>query len=500
MQYRILWTWDAWICNPFSAESYISEYKNLIDFAAEWGYNGIIIWGFLDDRHGGAEAAREIARYGRLKGVRILPGVGAGGYHGFYVNGDNRFNLTNFLKLNSHLRAIARQSGEPSDWWLCLYQPESLEWLRDGARWLAENFEIGGVNIETNESGGIDTCGFSKEATADEPNRLKYANSYSDLSRAVPVIYDEIKKKQPDAWITYATYQPPWWERQEDGWLLKKLPKDAVAQWNIEMDLNGAGVASPVPENVALIHGGGWSYHLGAFPPVWAFTQYRCFRPSIEEAKVFAEHQRRNGADGFVIGNTGSPEMPDNELNYIAFYAFTANPDLTVAEFSRQYIADLYGREAEIYVRELMLISNDSSLDRIWRSWVELIFFHSGLHAVMNYDKFFAGRNPAPRSRIKVLAASGEQIDAVKMKIAIAEKAYSLANDFGKPRLRKIIDVLNEYRTIAELSANPAMETLRTRAAELDSASFADEMQKLHSILNKSNFPLALYQVQSFLK
>jgi len=114
--------------------------KKLIDFSAEWGYNALSSGVFWTNRHGGTEAAQDIARYGRLKGVRILPGVGAGGYHGFYVNGDNRFNLTNFLKLNPRLRAIARQSGEPSDWWLCLYQPESIAWLREGARWLCREF------------------------------------------------------------------------------------------------------------------------------------------------------------------------------------------------------------------------------------------------------------------------------------------------------------------------------------------------------------------------
>ena len=184
MPYRILWTWDSWLCDPDSAESYVGEYRKLIDFMAEREYNGLIIWGFLDDRHGGIPAAKEVASYGARKGVRVMPGIGAGGYDGFYITPASPYNLRTFLKGHPELRAIPRRGSSPSGEFLCLYQDGAIDWLREASAWLAENFEIGGVNIETNESDGIDNCPHAAEATGAEPNRLRYAASVSDLARA----------------------------------------------------------------------------------------------------------------------------------------------------------------------------------------------------------------------------------------------------------------------------------------------------------------------------
>ena len=75
MPYRILWTWDSWICDPFDAESYVSEYRRLIDFAAEWDYNAVIIWGFIDDRHGGEESVHEGSFTAREAGRRTKVAV-----------------------------------------------------------------------------------------------------------------------------------------------------------------------------------------------------------------------------------------------------------------------------------------------------------------------------------------------------------------------------------------------------------------------------------------
>ncbi|MGB9587853.1 MAG: hypothetical protein ACPL7O_06685, partial [Armatimonadota bacterium] len=175
MTYRILWTWDSWLCDPFDPDSYVSEYKQLIDFMAEWGYNGLVIWGFIDDRHGGEDSAKRIAGYGADKEIRIMPGVGAGGYGGFVMTPGHPYNLRTFVEKHPHLAAVLRHNPqETTSEWLCLYQEESLEWLREGAAWLAQNFEIGGVNIETNEMGCIDVCPRTDAANKNEPNRLKY--------------------------------------------------------------------------------------------------------------------------------------------------------------------------------------------------------------------------------------------------------------------------------------------------------------------------------------
>lgn len=424
MQYRILWTWDSWVCDPFSAESYVSEFGELIDFMAEWGYNGLVIWGFIDSRHGGEEAAREVASHGARAGVRVMPGIGAGGYEGFVTSGDHPYSVSRLLADRPDLRAYPRcDPGHPDDNWLCLYHPDAVEWLRAGARWLADGFEIGGVNIETNESGFIDVCDRARGATAAEPNRLRYAASFADLSIAVPAIHEEITTRRPDAWITYAAYEPPWWKRTEDLHLLRPIPPGAIAQWNMEMESDTAA-PPPVANNVSLIHSGGWSYHLASFPPIRAFTQYRCFYPNLEEARQFAANQWVMGTQGFVLGNAGSHKCPGNEIAYVAHVEFARNPGMTVDEFSRRFISRLYGDEAEPLVKRLVLAQ-----PRVHRSVVDLWKFRvsGGVHG-----------NPGS-------GLSEDAIRALEDQVELAHRAREKANEVGVVRLDRIIEVLQEY-------------------------------------------------------
>lgn len=435
MPYRILWTWDAWICDPFDAESYVAEYRRLIDFAAEWDYNAVIIWGFIDDRHGGEASAREVARYGKSMGVRVLPGVGAGNYGGFVTSKGHKWNLDTFLEGRPELGAVTRdRPDELSDHLLCLFQQDGLDWLREGAAWLEENFEIGGVNVESNEAGGIDVCPLAEEATRQEPNRLRYAASFTDLGITVPIIYEQFKKRDPDAWVIYATYEPAWWRRQEDAWLLRDMPGDAIAQWNIELDVDDEGVPPPVERNIALIHSGGWSYHLAPFPPLWAFTQYRCFYPNLEEARQFARNQHKSGLHGFDLGNVGSPVMPDNEIVYIAYIEFARTPEMTIDEFSERFIARLYGGEAEPLVKELMLAQPKvhENVRDVWKAWVRPA----------------DGGEAVPELPV----AKESDIEALSGQIELAERAHDAAHQDGKKRLDTIIRVLNEYLDVARRS------------------------------------------------
>lgn len=435
MTYRILWTWDSWLCDPFDADSYVSEFQRLIDFMAAWGYNGLIIWGFIDDRHGGENSAKRIAGYGADKGIHIMPGVGAGGYGGFVMTPGHPYNLKTFIEKHPHLAAkVRRNPQENTREWLCLYQEESLEWLREGAAWLAQNFEIGGVNVETNEMGCIDVCPRTEAATVQEPNRLRYAASFTDLSVAVPIIYEEVKRCHDDAWVTYATYEPAWWRRQEDSWILERIPPGAIAQWNVELDVNEEMVPAPVKHNVALIHSGGWSYHLAAFPPTWAFTQYRCFYPNLKEARQFAQNLERSGFEGYVLGNVGSPIMPDNELAYIAYLAFTEDPSMTIDEFSREFIARLYGAEAEPFVKQLILAQPTvhQSVAHVYRDWSDA--------------------EKSGRGKDQLHKATQSDIEKLDEQLSLAKRAYDLASADGQRRLWTIIEVLRDYLRICRLS------------------------------------------------
>ncbi len=68
LKYRILWTWDRLICDR-TKKSFLGNYKKLIDYMSDHDLNGVILWGFLDDQHGGEEAAVEPRLLGRFLGT-----------------------------------------------------------------------------------------------------------------------------------------------------------------------------------------------------------------------------------------------------------------------------------------------------------------------------------------------------------------------------------------------------------------------------------------------
>src|SRR2546421_12571012 len=87
--HRVLWTWDTWISDyDADGRSFLAEYKDLVDWMARRDFTDLIVWGFVDGRHGGGAAAKEMARYAKSKGIRLSPRVSAdvgefGSYGGF---------------------------------------------------------------------------------------------------------------------------------------------------------------------------------------------------------------------------------------------------------------------------------------------------------------------------------------------------------------------------------------------------------------------------------
>ena len=112
--YRLLWTWDHstnWdpaqpggqedgCGNPYlkPPEAFVSDYERLIDFMADGGLNGLIVWGLLRDVHGGVKSAQRVCNHARKKGVRILPGVGIMAYGGVYYQGRHEFSMADWLE------------------------------------------------------------------------------------------------------------------------------------------------------------------------------------------------------------------------------------------------------------------------------------------------------------------------------------------------------------------------------------------------------------------
>lgn len=378
MKYRWFWNWDdrtnwdlldhdnvyipmkdlpksdsvrAWFKRP---EAYVNNMKLVIDYMSEHKLNGLIIWGFLRDRHGGVRAAQEVCRYANERGVKIIPGAGIDRhYGGFYHEGNHEFNLETRAEKNPRLRSMDKAGNyEPRT--LCLEMPENRDWLRRGFRWLFETFPIGGVNVEFAEHA---TC--YNPACVEARKRQPGAGSdfAKDLARITPFVMQAIHEVAPQAWASYVTYggftpemrtvPPPH---------IGAAPEWAICQWtltNMLRDLvearGGARapqwaeglVPSPWPEG---LRPPGRNYigyiHWNAF---YTRNQKGFFVDAYREA---ARKAYRHGFSGLDTYGEESPEFPNVELSYLAFSEFTYNPEMSEADFLRRRVAPLYGGEA----------------------------------------------------------------------------------------------------------------------------------------------------------
>ena len=152
LRYRLVWTWDG-LCNwaptveetmalyvnenpatgsmavPYTPEGFRTHFTRAIDFFSDHKLNGLIVWGFLRDEHGGVEMGREISRYGRHNNVRILPGVcSQGGYSGFIFSKTNKFNLEVWCQQHPELQA-QNEKGEFVAGMINPLKPENQQWL-----------------------------------------------------------------------------------------------------------------------------------------------------------------------------------------------------------------------------------------------------------------------------------------------------------------------------------------------------------------------------------
>lgn len=143
LKHRVISTVDAWICEDDPAgKSFLAEYKDLVDWMSKHDYNGLVVWGFLDARHGGDAAAKDLARYAKSKGVALFPAL-----------------------------------TTP----LCYAKPEHRESLRKVVAGLLETADVDGVHLET--SNEALACGCAEHLSvcgpivADilRPRRVTYA-------------------------------------------------------------------------------------------------------------------------------------------------------------------------------------------------------------------------------------------------------------------------------------------------------------------------------------
>ncbi len=378
LTYRTLWNWDHstnWelsqigmqeigVFNPYGKPpgGFLRDFCRCVDFCSKNKIGGLVIYGFLRDTHGGVEAAQELCSYATERGVRILPGIAIGSYGGVYWEGNNRFNLTTWLKANpQHAAAFNKPVGfqivdlkfplnfPPSDYTMsaCPSAPETMAWMEEGVAWLTETFDIGGINIEAGDYGVCD-CARCRERRNNEAEAARRGDvygdywSHTDMADNFPRLYRTAKALKPDLWL-YSEIQ---WDNLLDPVAReaqRRLPKGGIYQhttnrtyWGrLERELTRPYVDSlPTQPNVLRCQ----------FASQWNGDE-RTERYALN-ARVFGEMSavcHRTGLKGLTVWGEPSPYHATVEMSYLAFARFGWNPTLSFDEFVKRDMGPLLG-------------------------------------------------------------------------------------------------------------------------------------------------------------
>ncbi len=382
LTYRTFWTWDHstnWelsqigqqeigVFNPYSKPpgGFLSDYSRVVDYCSENAISAVVIYGFLRDSHGGIETAQELCRYANARGVRIIPGIAIGAYGGVYWEGDHKYNLSTWLKKNPQFAATMEKgvgfqledlsfplNFPRSDYTVsaCPSAPETMDWMEEAVSWLAETFEIGGINIESGDYGvcGCERCVARRdnpEEAARRKSDLGDSWSHTDMAENFPRLFAAANAKRDDLWI-YCEMQ---WDNLLDpvaSEAQSKLPPGGIYQhtanqtfWGrLRNELKKDYVESlPTQPNVLRCQ----------FACQWngdERTQRYAFN-----GRVFAEMAQKGRAsamEGLTIWGEPSPYFATTELSYLAFARFSFDPDLTWEQFMETDVAPLLGGKAK---------------------------------------------------------------------------------------------------------------------------------------------------------
>ncbi len=356
--YRTLWTWDfgtCWDQTLFVRERgssgkngrramFLEDYKRLVGYAAAHHINGVVIWGAVRAHQDGFAQLRELVRYGRAHGVRILPGVSAFSYGGVCYDPRTRFDgvfdipmedhpcsLFTWLKRHPEYAAVDKD-GKPYEFGpfnvvACPSRPENLEWFRSSLDWLYDEFDVDGIQVEVGDY-ALCHCPLCARRRATASYSPYY--SISDMLNSYTAAIEVSRRHKPDAWVICETYSSPavsdgreypdwggWAAMPEpDRRLLSALPEHAILQWGVDRAVGGYArqvwperIFLPSKDNILRIHAGSQWAQNG--PADWG----------VELVWETAERARTHGINGSSVFGEESCFSPPNEANYLAFEA-----------------------------------------------------------------------------------------------------------------------------------------------------------------------------------
>lgn len=392
----------SWIRNIKQPETYIKDYTRLIDMASDLGVKGIVIWGFLRDSHGGEDFAKKISTYAKSKNVAIMPGIGTTHYGGVYFEGEHKYNMNTFLRDYPEAAAITskEKGSQRSTNSTCPSSPLYKEWIEESVKWLFDEFDVGGCNIENGDffSCYCDACQAQKEEISKtDPNFLVFQ---ALSNKPVLDIAKDIVDKDPDLLITWATYCGFVPEKVEDipdkpesyiktmgtdkPEVFKALDYEGIAQWTLTkmlrkdeiklIDFLDDGKAPSIYDNpswsrdirppsqrsTGFVHQGSqWDYS----PWETRSTRYDLFIGRIKEACL---RSYEAGLEGVSIHGEVSARHIPSALNYLAFSHFIHWPEDNLREFGRKTLGQVFldEKEGEDFIELLTLWEADKITQR----------------------------------------------------------------------------------------------------------------------------------------
>jgi hypothetical protein len=216
---KIWWTWDVrtrWARGfSGSADAFIQNYRRAVDAARRYGVEGIVVWGFLRDRHGGAEAARRVCDYAREQGVLILPGVGIDSYGGVYYEGDSPYSLNAYLAAHPEARAVDADGSPQIQRWPpsdtsqrfvgCPADAGLMGFYRESIDWLVETFDLGGFQIEQGDV-ALCHCPRCRDRTRTSVAKMAGRTCLEDLAGRVAPVVSHALERRPNLIVVVENY------------------------------------------------------------------------------------------------------------------------------------------------------------------------------------------------------------------------------------------------------------------------------------------------------
>lgn len=394
---RFYWTWDHstnWVLddpgnqvngcnNPYlkKPETFLEDYRRLIDHAVDTRFNAVMISGFFRDSHGGEAFAHEIARYGADRGVAVLPGIGVTSYSGIYYEGNHPANLDTFLARNPKCRALTPE-GQPCGN-LSPYRPEGRRYIERSLEWMMRSFPVGGVYMENGDY-IVDHSALARRKRKEIPTREE--DFLKEQYVAYKCALDVLDRICPDAWNVYVTYCG--FDRDgsrkldrglgaEVPYFATHMPASALCMWTLSgmlrtmpsrlrdwMDSPAPasvydnpkwprGLKPPTPRSAGFMHQG---------------SQWSPIPRSGLALSAFAEGCLRSwesGLEGISIHGEASSRTMTWLLNYLGMRHWTYHPRSTLREFAAAELQPRLGgaKEASDFIEALCLLEEGKHAD-----------------------------------------------------------------------------------------------------------------------------------------